>query len=299
MEKAEEEDEDADEEGDAGYRLFNNPEDTTFSVSLFGHDLTFSQLPADQSLGHGSVVWEAAVIFAKWVEVSSEFTMAHTAGKVILELGSGTGLAGVALMMRGGRLVFSDLAPVCAVITAPNVAAAYRRIGGLSLPVAVHAPAVVPVDWTDEDNLQELPGRVLFCGSNAGVGVGIGIGTGAGVGSNAGAGVGAGVDFTGSGSEQRKREAAVKVGAGAGGGTEAEAGPGAAPEAGPEAGAAHLVSKGHTDIVLLTDCVFSELLVPHLMRTVLAAIASNPRHAIVYGKMCDVCLYTAFLGTFS
>ena len=224
---------DADADADSGgYRHYNNPEDTVFTLPLFGHELSFAQQPADRTLGHGSVVWEAAVIFCKWTELSSDFSVANMSGKRVLELGSGTAVAGVALLMRGARVVFSDLSPVCAAITLPNATSSYRRLQGLSLPVPrLYAPAVLPVDWTIEGNLRDL----VWPGEEGGV---------------AGEGTRSSDD----------------KGEGEGEGESAER---SKPAASP------------ADIVLLTDCVFSESLIPALVRTVLDAVRGN-RHAVVY-----------------
>ena len=179
-----------------GFSLRFSPSDTTFTTTVFGYELTFDQRPADVSLGHGAVVWEAAVIFLKWTELSNEFSADKMRGRSVLELGSGTGLGGCALMARGCRVVFSDLAPVCAEITTNNATRSYHKLKSYSLPIDLHPPSVIPIDWTDADNLQDL------------------------------------------------RDSSF-------------------------------------DVILLTDCVFSELLIPSLVRTVVEACGSR-KGVVVY-----------------
>ena len=210
-----------------GYTTYNSPEDTIFTVPIFGHELSFRQMPADRTLGHGAVVWEAAVIFSKWVEISNDFSVANMSGKRVLELGSGTGLAGVALMMRGARVVFSDLAPVCVALTEPNVTSNYHKLVSLSLPVQLFVPKVLPVDWTVEDNLRDL---------------------------------------------SWPRDATDEA---------ADAEPEAEPDSEPDTDTPVPKPRSSADIVLLTDCIFSESLVPSLVRTLLAAIDGN-RRAVIY-----------------
>ena len=195
--RRDEDPDDADEDPPSeGFSLRFSPSDTTFTTTVFGYELTFDQRPADVSLGHGAVVWEAAVIFLKWTELSNEFSVDKMRGRSVLELGSGTGLGGCALMARGCRVVFSDLAPVCAEITTNNATRSYHKLRSYSLPIDLHPPSVIPIDWTDADNLQDL------------------------------------------------RDSSF-------------------------------------DVILLTDCVFSELLIPSLVRTVVEACGSR-KGVVVY-----------------
>ena len=96
-----EDDSDEGDESHDGYCHFNEDgSNTSFSISLFGVDLIINQNPASRSLGHGAVVWDAAVIFAKYMETApKEFNSSKLQGRKVLELGSGCGLAGIAFMM--------------------------------------------------------------------------------------------------------------------------------------------------------------------------------------------------------
>ena len=153
------EDEDSKE---GGYRHFNDSNDTSFAISLFDLSLDLIQLPnasTELALGHGAVVWEAAVIFCKYLEYGQAIkelsSMDKLAGKRVLELGSGTGLAGMALMLKGCKVTFTDLQPVVEHITVPNVNKVYKHCmsngnttnGG----VTMYEPVVYPIDWTGTD----------------------------------------------------------------------------------------------------------------------------------------------------
>lgn len=228
-----------------GYQCVFDSSDKTFSLSLFGHALEFAQRPGDVTLGHGSVVWEAGVAFSKYMEVCNDFSVAVLQGKRCLELGSGTGCGGVGLMMRGAEVTFTDLACVVDGVTLPNVSALYGRLLSLGLPVKVLPPVVFPLDWTDEAGLAKLAAS-LGSGGVGGVG---GVG-GMGVGVEVGVGVGVKVEANG-------REV---------------------PSCSDPASLPPLAPAPY-DLILLTDCVFSEALVPALLRVIRQA---SHRHTVVY-----------------
>lgn len=118
----------------SGYCHFNdNGKASSFTISLGQHQVTLRQEPANRVLGHGAVVWDAAVIFLKYLEMSSmkELESVKLAGKSVLELGSGCGLAGLALMLRGARVVFTDMRKVVESLTEKNVKV--REFSSLSL----------------------------------------------------------------------------------------------------------------------------------------------------------------------
>lgn len=223
-----------------GYQCVFDSSDKTFSLSLFGHTLEFAQRPGDVTLGHGSVVWEAGVAFSKYMEVCNDFSVAALQGKRCLELGSGTGCGGVGLMMRGAEVTFTDLACVIDGVTLPNVSALYGRLRSLGLPVKVLPPVVFPLDWTDEAGLAKLAAS-LGSGGVGGVG-GMGVGVEVGVGTMA---------------EVDKTEVAT---------------------CGDPASLPPLAPAPY-DLILLTDCVFSEALVPALLRVIRQA---SHRHTVVY-----------------
>lgn len=139
-----------------GYCHFNEDgNDKTFIINLFGIDLVINQDP-DSSIGHGSTVWDSSVIFSKYIEYNPSLYSATTiAGKSVLELGSGTGLAGLSLMILGARVTFTDLPDVVAQFTSINTSRIYNQLKSMGsgyLRSEIHEPIVRPLDWTwDED----------------------------------------------------------------------------------------------------------------------------------------------------
>jgi hypothetical protein len=105
-----------------GYCHFNEDgSQTLFAINVFGVDLVIRQNPASRSLGHGAVVWDASVILAKYMEFTPKlFNATALTGKTVLELGSGCGLGGICFMMKGARVLFSDLRVVVEELTANN-----------------------------------------------------------------------------------------------------------------------------------------------------------------------------------
>lgn len=95
--------------------------DTLYKISLFNQFFQFHQNPGSRDIGHGAVVWDASIIFAKYVENNLkdfEFEKMHC--KRVLELGSGCGLAGLTLMLRGAEVVLTDLPIVVTALTERN-----------------------------------------------------------------------------------------------------------------------------------------------------------------------------------
>ena len=92
------------------YLLFNIDSDNQFIINLFGFDLCLQQNPSSKLLGHGAVVWDAAVVFVKYIENNpSLFTRSALLDKSVLELGCGCGLSGLAMMLKGARVTMTDL----------------------------------------------------------------------------------------------------------------------------------------------------------------------------------------------
>ena len=106
----------------SGYCHFNESSSSRkFSISLFGNDLYLRQNPEAGVLGHGAVVWDASVIFAKYIEHNpKEFDPSKLSKKTVLELGSGCGLAGLAMMIRGAEVTMTDMAKVVDALTMHN-----------------------------------------------------------------------------------------------------------------------------------------------------------------------------------
>ena len=96
--------------------------DQTFSINLFSKDISLRQNPSSRAVGHGAVVWDASVIFSKYMEKNpTEFDLKKLRGKTVLELGSGCGLAGIGFMIRGASVTFTDMEMVVSSLTDRNV----------------------------------------------------------------------------------------------------------------------------------------------------------------------------------
>ena len=147
------------EQKEKGYCHFNEDgSNKTFSISLFGHDLDIEQDPSSQLLGHGAVVWDAAVIFSKYMEHDpKQFSAEKLHGKSVIELGSGCGLGGIAFMMKGAKVMLTDLQKVTEALTVTNTNRIYMQLnskgkGALPYPILQHS--VRALDWTDFGSFQ-------------------------------------------------------------------------------------------------------------------------------------------------
>jgi predicted nicotinamide N-methyase len=140
-----------------GYCHFNeNGNDKTFTINLYGHELVIEQDP-DSTIGHGSTVWDSSVIFSKYVEYNPTLYSSSTlSGKTVIELGSGTGLAGLSLLLLGCKVTFTDLPDVVTQFTSINTNRIYNQLkskGSGYLRSEIHPPIVKPLDWTWDNDL--------------------------------------------------------------------------------------------------------------------------------------------------
>ena len=89
------------------HHMNDSGEDTLFNLALFGLNIEIQQSPdlpplVAKDVGHGAVVWDAAIIFAKYLEHSPKYSGNSLQNKRIIELGAGTGLSGLTMMLKGG-----------------------------------------------------------------------------------------------------------------------------------------------------------------------------------------------------
>ena len=144
--------EDGEETQENGYCHFNvTGSEELFSITLFDTQLSFHQLPNSRHIGHGAVVWDAAVIFAKYIEYSPrDYSIEKVAGKRLIELGSGPGLAGIAMMMRGAKCTLTDLEIVTTSLTEENANDMYNmcKASLYTSSFELTKPEVMPLDWT-------------------------------------------------------------------------------------------------------------------------------------------------------
>jgi predicted nicotinamide N-methyase len=155
---------------DGDFNHFNsNEKDNVYSIDIFGHSLDFLQSPEVSRLGIGGCVWDSSIIFTKYIEhlSGSEFSSTLLNGKTVLELGSGCGLAGMAFLIKGSKVSFTDIPVVVEEITEPNVTKNFRRIvtSGRTLNT-IYDPSVFPLDWKNLESSciyhTEVDKRKLF-----------------------------------------------------------------------------------------------------------------------------------------
>ena len=144
-----------------GYCHFNEDgSKKNFSISLFGHDLDIEQDPSSRLLGHGAVVWDAAVIFSKYMEHDpKQFSAEKFHGRSVIELGSGCGLGGIGFMMKGARVMLTDMQKVTETLTETNANRIYSRLkskGSGALPYPILTPTVRSLDWTDFESFNSV-----------------------------------------------------------------------------------------------------------------------------------------------
>ncbi len=147
-----------------GYRVeyAGDGTDEMFCINVFGRDIRIKQMPSDRVIGHGAVVWEAAVVFAKYMEYSNkkDLSVETLRRKRVLELGSGTGLAGMCVMLRGAQVTMTDLACVTETLTFANVLQFYKQLrsegSGAIFGIEIECPRVFSLDWTDVDGVSKM-----------------------------------------------------------------------------------------------------------------------------------------------
>ena len=144
-----------------GYCHFNDGgSNKIFSINLFGHNLDIEQDPSSQLIGHGAVVWDAAVIFSKYMEYDpKQFSAEKLHGKSVIELGSGCGLGGFAFMMKGAKVMLTDMQKVTEALTESNANRLFSQLNSLgkgALPYPVLQHSVLALDWTDFKSFENL-----------------------------------------------------------------------------------------------------------------------------------------------
>jgi len=150
-----------DEGAPQGYCHYNSggEDSLSFTLRMFHHDITLVQDPSS-TVGHGAVIWDAAVVMAKWLEYSNPKLFQNISDKTVLELGSGCGLGGISFMLKGSLVTFTDMSSVVQTILARNVSHVYKKltsqgtIGGFP----ILEPKVFPLDWSFSESEQRASG---------------------------------------------------------------------------------------------------------------------------------------------
>ena len=165
-------DSDGDDDGieTTGYSCMNAglSGDEDFSIDLFGQKLKLIQVPRNVAIGHGAVVWEASVLFAKYIEFGQDKNLSNAKllDKTVLELGCGPGLAGISMMMKGSKVVLTDLVDVVDVVARSNVTKIFGALTsqGSGAFSDLHAPGVCALDWTNANGVAEIATAVTTVG---------------------------------------------------------------------------------------------------------------------------------------
>lgn len=138
---------------------YNSAQDVRVDIELFGYPLTLSQDPNSQHLG--TTVWDASIVFAKYLEKNSrkKFAPALMKGKTCLELGSGvSALGAIAAAMLGCTTVATDVADVLPMLQ-HNVTANFNNVHwahAVGLRSQFGALRVAELDWTKPEQLLSL-----------------------------------------------------------------------------------------------------------------------------------------------
>eukprot|EP01100_Stratorugosa_tubuloviscum_P002408 TRINITY_DN1560_c0_g1_i12.p1 TRINITY_DN1560_c0_g1~~TRINITY_DN1560_c0_g1_i12.p1 ORF type:complete len:267 (-),score=130.32 TRINITY_DN1560_c0_g1_i12:17-817(-) len=88
-----------------------------FKFTAFNKEIILQQNPRE---GCGGYVWRAAYVLSKYCENEQIFAHNFWSQKRVIELGSGTGLVGIAIAAQGGHVIVSDL-PVMLPLLTTNV----------------------------------------------------------------------------------------------------------------------------------------------------------------------------------
>ena len=139
----------------------NDAATTSLTLTLLGRDFTVPQRPSAND--HAFAVWDAALGMARYLEHERRL-LASLRGKLVLELGAGTGLLTAVLAHAGANVVATDLAHVCDFMRrsiASNGFAVWAppEDGGGSVwtpPAGGGGIAVAPFDWRDAATPESL-----------------------------------------------------------------------------------------------------------------------------------------------
>ncbi|KAJ1887016.1 Protein-lysine N-methyltransferase efm6 [Kickxella alabastrina] len=93
--------------------------------------------------GVGSTVWDAGLVLAKYLDKQTQDGTLSLSGKTVLELGSGTGLVGLAL---------AKLQPACTVILSDKSELVPLLERNISLNCAQRNTTAVYLDWCDPES---------------------------------------------------------------------------------------------------------------------------------------------------
>ncbi|CAM9222964.1 unnamed protein product, partial [Discosporangium mesarthrocarpum] len=97
--------------GGKEFQRWNTHLSTVVPMEVCGHHLNIIQDPNSNNLG--TTIWDASVILVSYMERNPQlYSSRKLAGKTVLELGAGCGLAGMYFALMGAHVTFTDLPEV-------------------------------------------------------------------------------------------------------------------------------------------------------------------------------------------
>ncbi|CAH0391417.1 unnamed protein product [Bemisia tabaci] len=98
----------------------------------------------------GCVVWDAALVLSKYLEVSCAKSP-WLQGRKILELGAGVGCVGIVAACLGGDVIVTDLPEILPLLE-KNISANFQQIEGTGGKISAQT-----LRWGDAENIKLLP----------------------------------------------------------------------------------------------------------------------------------------------
>ncbi|CAJ2654496.1 unnamed protein product [Trifolium pratense] len=136
------------------YRL-NTPTTFEMPLEILGHELQFAQDP--NSKHHGTTVWDASLVFAKFLERNcrkGRFSPAKLKGKRVLELGAGCGVSGFGMALLGCDVTVTDQKEVLPLLQR-NVDRNISRVMQKN-PESFGSIKVSELQWGDESHIKAV-----------------------------------------------------------------------------------------------------------------------------------------------
>ncbi|BBN17725.1 protein N-lysine methyltransferase METTL21D [Marchantia polymorpha subsp. ruderalis] len=136
---------------------FNTPQTDAVEVDVLGHNLLIKQDPNSKHLG--TTVWDSSLVFVKFLERNSkkgEFSRAKLAGKRVIELGAGCGLAGLGMALLGCDVVVTDQIEVLPLLlrnVERNLSRAKYTASDCSYMGSIGKVDVAELDWGNETHI--------------------------------------------------------------------------------------------------------------------------------------------------
>lgn len=86
-------------------------------ITIKGKSLKFFEIPgnpvsSDGKPLDGAWIWDSAIVFAKWMDISPSWNESILSGKTVVEIGAGMGLPGITAASLGSRVFLTDKAEI-------------------------------------------------------------------------------------------------------------------------------------------------------------------------------------------